>query len=163
MSDGVRNRPPPSPGMARARPAKPLEMEASVAANEASASKEAPASRDVFEGGGALQRTQVKQQIQAVANRSLSELQFSNEDLAYLASTLVALAKKDPKASRAKRAKTFTRAILRGRGKMARMLDRLDEKEAEQMFDDIANILSESPRLAEWIDSITEEAQKLSG
>ena len=52
---------------------------------------------------------------------------------------------------------------MRGRGKLAKIFDRLDDKEAEQMFEDIANILSDSPRLAEWVDSIAEEATKLGG
>lgn len=167
MSDGVRSRPPTAPGVNRPIKSETTETaeirppaEAQAAAG-AAAAKEAPQGKDVFEAASAAARTQVKSQIQAIASRSISDLQFNNQDLAFLATTLIALVKKNPKATRAARTKMFTRAILKGRGKMAKIIERMDEKEAEAMFDDIASILNESPKLAEWIDNVTEEISKL--
>lgn len=163
MTDGIRSRPPGPSGTSR--PSTSVETSKSrdtAPAPEALGNKEASqASRDVFEaGGGARPAGPLAKSGQANAARSLADVQFSNQDLAYLAGVLSSIVKKNPKASRTQRAKSFTRAILKGKGKMAKVIERMDEQESEQMFDDIASMLSDSPRLAEWIDNVAEELQK---
>jgi hypothetical protein len=166
MTDGIRSRPPGNPLPTRpSGPAEGAKREA-PAAPEPMAGKEAsqvggPAGKDVYVAGSASRPAgQVAKGAQAGAARNLGDVQFSNQDLAYLASVLAGIVKKNPKASRGARAKSFTRAILKGKGKFAKVLERMDEQEAEQMFDDIASMLNDSPRLAEWIDNVTEELQK---
>jgi hypothetical protein len=106
----------------------------------------------------------LKTQLQTLVRGTASgRVQFSNEDLAYLANTFAALLRQHPKASRSKRARLFTKAILRGHKKLGRLLERVPEEEAEQMFEAIADALDGSPVFAQMIENVTEEAGKLNG
>lgn len=166
MSDGIRGNGPPRPPVATTPKAleRAAASEVSEARHEAvhEAGAEAPHPLDTFEASGAGPRPQLKQELQAVtAQRQLMGVQFSDQELQKLASQLVLVFKRNPKAtSRAARAKLATRAILRGSGapQLAKILAKLDEQEAEEMENDIASMVADSPRLGEWLDSISDEA-----
>jgi hypothetical protein len=121
--------------------------------------------RDGFERqGGGLSGAQLKQSLQALASRGASgKVQFSNEDMAYLATTFAALLRQHPKANRAKRAKLFAKAILKGHKKLSKLLQKVPEQDAEAMFDAVANALDSSPVFAQMVENVTEEAGKLNG
>lgn len=160
MTDGIRSRPPASPGVSTPQSKEVGKRDTSPAPEPMSNKEASQATRDMYVAGGGARPGGVAKPAQAAAARTLADVQFSNQDLAYLANVLAGIVKKNPKASRSQRAKSFTRAILKGKGKMAKVLERMGEQEAEAMFDDIASMLSDSPRLAEWIDNVTEELQK---
>ena len=165
MSDGIRGgggptRPPLPTTVDRTASPDAAEVRTPQGAPEAPSEGARPL--DVFENSGA-NRAPRELKLTTGATRSLSDVQFNDQELAKIAATLIAIVKKNPKASRANRAKAFTRAILRGGGKLARVIEKMDEQEAERMFDDIATILADSPRLAEWIDSVSDEANRLNG
>ena len=165
MSEGIRGngppRPQPSSPQARLERASTGEVgEAHAELVHEASSGEAHPPLDVFEGGAP--KAQVKQELQSIASqRALSGVQFSDQELQKLAGQLIVVFRRNPKATtRAARAKLATRAILRGSGsgRLAKLLGKLDEQEAEEMEGDIASMIAESPRLGEWLDSISEEA-----
>lgn len=168
MSEGIRGNGPPRAPVSP-KPAAPERMgagEVTDGRGEATpqAAAESPAKLDVFEASGAGPRPQVKQELQAITTqRQIAGVHFSDQELQKLATQLVVVFKRNPKAaSRAARAKLATRAILRGSGstKLAKLLAKLDGQEAEEMENDIASMIADSPRLGEWLDNISDEASR---
>lgn len=124
-----------------------------------------PAVRDRFERQtGGVSGNQLGTHLQALARHGApGKVTFSNEDLAYLANTFAALIRQNPKANRAKRAKMFTKAILKGHKKLGKLLEKVPEEEAEELFASIADSLDGSPVFAQMVDNVTDEANKLNG
>jgi hypothetical protein len=121
--------------------------------------------RDRFERQqSAVTSAQLGPQLQGLASRGVTgKVVFSDEDLAYLANTFAALIRKNPKANRAKRAKLFTKAILKGHKKLGKLLEKVPQEEAEALFGAIADTLDQSPVFAQMVDHVTDEASKLNG
>lgn len=164
MSDKVGTRAAGPPTVA----ARPLaEMTDSGAATphgpQAGSGAKAHPVRDGFERQAAtLAGGPLKSQIEALASRGMGgKIQFSSEDLAFLANTFAALLRQHPKASRSKRAKLFTKAILRRHKRLGKVMEKVPEKDAEALFDSIADALDSSPVFAQMIENVTEEAGKL--
>lgn len=91
------------------------------------------------------------------------KIAFTNEDLAYLANTFVSLIRQHPKANRSKRAKMFTKAILKGHKKLGKLFEKLPQEESEKLFDTIGDALDQSPIFAQMVENVTDEASKLNG
>src|SRR4051812_23921316 len=112
---------PPGAGDVPPRPTteEPQEAQAkapAAAPAEAAAPTEQPPV-DKFERKGGGVNKQLQTRLQALANKAgagaAAKIQFSNEDLAYLANTFAALVNQNPNASRTKRARLFAKAILK--------------------------------------------------
>lgn len=134
-------------------------------ANVDTTSGRSPGVHDRFERQqGGVAGSQLGNHLQALARHGApAKVVFSNEDLAYLANTFAALIRQNPKASRAKRAKLFTKAILKGHKKLGKLLEKVPEDEAEELFASIADSLDGSPVFAQMVDNVTDEANKLNG
>ena len=165
MSEKIGRRP-PGPPRPPAVPRKSEVTDSGVAKapGDASAAK-GGAIKDRFERQQtAITSAQLSNQLQALASRGApGKVVFSNEDLAYLANTFAALIRQNPKANRAKRAKLFTKAILKRHGKLGKLLEKASEEEKEGLFGAIADALDQSPVFAQMVDHVTDEASKLNG
>jgi hypothetical protein len=93
-----------------------------------------------------------------------AKVQFTNAELAQIAAAIAVLVGNNPGADRKKRAKLFTRAILKRRpfDKMFANLDPADETRLEEMFEIISDQLDGSPVLAQLVEEVTEGARRLS-
>jgi hypothetical protein len=124
--------------------------------------KEAPV--DKFERKGANVGAQLQSRLQALAGKvgagQASKVQFSNEDLAYLANTFASLIKENPNTSRTKRARLFTKAILK-RKRLRKVFAGMSENQMEEMCDSIGDVLDSSPVFGQLVDNVTDEAGKL--
>lgn len=169
MSEKIVGRRPTGPAASSAKPRSMAELTDSGAGmrevgHDATGGHEHPV-RDGFDRQGqALAAGPLKTQLEALATRGVgNKVQFSNEDLAQLAGVFAALIRQNPKASRSKRAKLFTKAILRRHKRLGKLLEKVPEQEAEAFFESIADALDGSPVFAQMIENVTEEAGKLNG
>lgn len=164
MSEKVGRYPPGRSAPTTRAPTEHTDSGAHKLGAETSGAKE-QAVQDSFERPqGGLSGSGLKAHLQTLAARAApGKVTFSNEDLAYLANTFAALIRQNPKASRSKRAKLFTRAILKGNKKLGKLLEKVPEAEAEAMFDAVADALDGSPVFAQMVDQVTDEAVKLNG
>lgn len=132
------------------------------------AAKEAAVEKDAFERPAVHQpqsqvQSQLQTRLQNLANRpQAAKLQFSSDDLAYLAQTFAALVQQNPGANRLKRARLFAKAILK-RSRIRHMFAGVPDAEMEQMCDAIADVLDGSPVFGQLVDNVTEGTGKLSG
>ena len=164
MSEKIGRRPPGPPRTTAPRKSETTDSGASKAPAEASGAK-GESIKDRFERQqlGAT-GAQLGAQLQTLASRGApGKVVFSNEDLAYLANTFAALIRQNPKANRAKRAKLFTKAILKRHKRLGKLLEKVPQEEAEAMFGAIADTLDQSPVFAQMVDHVTDEANKLNG
>ena len=164
MSEKIGRRPPGPPRTTTPRKNEATDSGASKAPGELSGVK-GESIKDRFERQQiGVAGAQLGPQLQALASRGVTgKVIFSNEDLAYLANTFAALIRQHPKANRAKRAKLFTKAILKGHKKLGKLLEKVPEEEAEALFGAIADTLDQSPVFAQMVDHVTDEASKLNG
>ena len=165
MSEKIGRRPPGPPrAPAAPRKSEATESGATKAPSDLGGAK-GKAIKDRFERQqAAATGAQLSAHLQALANRGVTgKVVFSNEDLAYLANTFAALIRKNPNASRAKRAKLFTKAILKGHKKLGKLLEKVPQDEAEALFGAVADALDQSPVFAQMVDHVTDEASKLNG
>jgi hypothetical protein len=164
MSEKIGRRPPGPPRTAARRPSDVTDPGAPKGAGEVSTGK-GQGITDRFERQqSGITSSQLGSQLQSLATRAPpGKIQFTNEDLAYLANTFAALIRQHPKANRSKRAKMFTKAILKGHKKLGKLLEKVPQEEAEKLFDSIGEALDQSPVFAQMVDHVTDEASKLNG
>ena len=166
MSDRIRGRPPGAPGDI------PRGVEGGEPTDKAG-QPQAPTTadpgkqiaKDSFERAAAQDRVggQVGPQLeklQALAGKgAVGKVQFTNEDLAYLANTFAMIIKQNPNASRLKRARLFTKAILK-RKRFRKVFAGVPESELEGMYDIIGEQLDSSPVFGQLVDDVTDGARK---
>jgi hypothetical protein len=143
----------------------PTKAPSSKAAGETAAPKEAGV-KDAFERQGQSQVNQALQtRLQGVSPKTMAQvqkLQFTSDDLAYLAQTFSALVAQNPGLNRLKRARMFARAILK-RSRIRHMFQGISEPEMEQMCDAIGDVLEGSPVFGQLVDNLSEGTGKLNG
>lgn len=101
--------------------------------------------------------------LQALAGKTAAlKVQFTNVELAELASVFAQLLTQHPNANRLKRARLFTKAILK-RKRLRRVFGSVPEAEMEQMCDEIADVLDSSPVFGQLVDDVTDGANKNGG
>jgi hypothetical protein len=131
---------------------------------EAPATPKEQAPVDKFERKGGAVGAQLQSRLQALASKvgtnAAGKVQFSNEDLAYLANTFAALIRDNPGASRTKRARLFTKAILK-RKRLRKVFAGMSENQMEEMCDSIGDVLDSSPVFGQLVDNVSDEAGKL--
>lgn len=164
MSDRIAGRPagsteaaPRGLEPASARQAEKVAGEVTTAKDLKQSAKDAferPAQRDVNQALQArLQTTSPKTMAQ------VQKLQFTSDDLAYLAQTFSALVAQHPGLNRLRRAQMFARAILK-RGRIRHMFLGISEADIEQMSDAIGDALEGSPLFGQLIDDVSEGTGK---
>lgn len=163
MSDPIRGgRPPIKPDLPRAAD------EASSAEAKPASTTAAPTAAEPKEQGPVdkFERSvgaQLGNRLQALTGKTTAaKIQFSNEDIAYLASTFAAILTQNPSASRLKRARLFAKAILK-RKRLRKAFAGVPEQEMEQMCDIIGDVLDSSPVFGQLVDNVTDGASKLNG
>ena len=159
MSDPIRGgRPPIKSDLPR--PVDETATEAKTAATPAAPETKDAGPVDKFERS---MGTQLGSRLQALAGKATTaKIQFSNEDIAYLASTFAAILKQNPQATRLKRARLFAKAILK-RKRLRKAFAGVPEQEMEQMCDTIGDVLDSSPVFGQLVDNVTDGASKLDG
>jgi hypothetical protein len=111
---------------------------------------------------GFEQRAKVGSQIAAQGPQlqtSSGRIQFSNADFAYLASVFAQIVNQDSTLERSKRAKLFSKEILKNK-RLRKLLGKLKDAEIDKIADEIGEILSDSPYFGELIEEVTKGAQK---
>lgn len=152
----ITGRPPGSPDIARPEEAA-TDVGNKVAAPGTEAAKD-PA-LDKFERSAKV-GAQLETRLQALAGKAGSgKIQFTNEDIAYLANTFANIISQNPNADRLKRARLFAKAILKR--KKRKVFAGIPESEMEQMCEIIGDVLDSSPVFGQLVDNVTEGANKL--
>lgn len=161
MSDPIRGggRPPIKPDLPR-NVDETSSAEAKSVATPASPEAKEQGPVDKFERSVGAQ---LGNRLQALSGKAAAaKIQFSNEDIAYLATTFAAILNQNPQASRLKRARLFARAILKGK-RLRKAFAGVPEQEMEQMCDVIGDVLDSSPVFGQLVDNVTDGASKLNG
>lgn len=105
-------------------------------------------------------RSNVPGRLQALAGqKGVANLQFSDQALAQIAGHFAAWLRKNAGADRKKRARMMAKLIMKHK-KFGRIFDDSDEAELEDMFEQIAGQLDESPVLAQLVDEVTDWSLK---
>lgn len=106
----------------------------------------------------------MESRIQAaiVGKTQAARLQFSNEDIAFLASTFAAILNQHPNADRLKRATLFSKAILKQK-KFGRSFGAISEDKLEEMCEFIGELIEGSPVFGKLVDDVTEGASYKTG
>lgn len=167
MSDRIGGRPGGSADVPMQAPEDtPTKAPSGKAAGEAAAPKESALSQDAFERQAQNPVNQaLHTRLQGVSPKTMAQvqkLQFTSDDLAYLAQTFSALVAQNPGLNRLKRARLFARAILK-RSRIRHMFQGASEAEMEQMCDAIGDVLDGSPVFGQLVDNVSEGTGKLNG
>lgn len=166
MSDRIGGRPGGSADIPLQTPEEtPAKAPTGKLASETAAPKEVDV-KDAFERQGQPNVNQALQtRLAGVSPKTLAQvqkLQFTSDDLAYLAQTFSALVAQNPGLNRLKRARMFARAILK-RSRIRHMFQGVSESEMEQMCDAIGDVLDGSPVFGQLVDNVSEGTGKLNG
>jgi len=131
--------------------------------SQASGARESKKAQATGTQDGFEQRaTQVGSQIAAQGPQlqtSSGKIQFNNADFAYLAGVFAQIVNQDSTLERSKRAKLFSKEILRYM-RLRKLLGKLKDSEIDKIADQIGDILSDSPYFGELIEEVTKGAQK---
>ena len=160
MSDPIRGggRPPIKPDLPRAVDETATDAKTTATPTAAEPKEQGPV--DKFERS---MGAQLGNRLQALTGKTTAaKIQFSNEDIAYLANTFAAILSQNPQASRLKRARLFAKAILK-RKRLRKAFAGVPEQEMEQMCDIIGDVLDSSPVFGQLVDNVTDGAGKLNG
>lgn len=105
-------------------------------------------------------RGNVPARLQALAGqKGVANLQFSDQALAQIAGHFATWIRKNAGANRKERARALAKLIMKHK-KFGKIFDDEDEQELEQMFEQIAGQLDESPVLAQLVDEVTDWSLK---
>lgn len=105
-------------------------------------------------------RGNVPGKLQALAGqKGVANLQFSDQAMAQIAGHYAAWLRKNSGADRKERARALAKLIMKNK-KFGKIFEDSDEQELEQMFEEIAGQLDESPVLAQLVDEVTDWSLK---
>ena len=105
-------------------------------------------------------RSNVPGRLQALAGqKGVANLQFSDQAMAQIAGHFAAWLRKNSGADRKERARALAKLIMKNK-KFGRIFEDSDEAELEQMFEEIAGQLDDSPVLAQLVDEVTDWSLK---
>lgn len=116
---------------------------------------------DTFQRAQPSLENQLQQLPGVAAGKATAKVGFSSAELGALAQAFAAILRSHPQADRKLRAQLFARTVLK-KGRLRRLLADASETELEKMFEVIADHLESSPRWAQLVDDVSENAKKLS-
>jgi hypothetical protein len=122
----------------------------------------APSSSDAFVRQSTQLSHQIENRLQAFSAQKNTpvKLQFSNEDLAYLAQAFGSVLKQHPNTNRLKKAQLFAKEVLR-RKKLAQLFSDVSEEHFEDICTLIGEQLENSPVFAQMVEDVATEALKV--
>lgn len=163
MSDRIRGRPPQTPDIARPKTDEATETKKATtpATNPPATESESGAvdKFDKFDRQAKAGAQLLEARLAGLAKGgSATKIQFSNEDVAYLANTFAAILLKNPGADRLKRARLFSKTVLK---RLKKLFGQIPEAELEQMCDVIGDVLDSSPVFGQLVDNVTDGANRM--
>lgn len=164
MSDRVRGRPDGSPNLPNA-PSEDTSKATSKTVGDIAQTQPDAGERDSYERqlpSNAPQATAQAAPSPLLGRFNAGKVQFTQDDLAYLAQTFASVLQQNPNAPRLLRARLFARAILK-RNRLKHWFSETSEAEMEKLCDAIANALDGSPVFGQLVDNITADTTKLNG